>query len=153
MMSADGGRRARPEGQTHVEMLAAELGVGRPGQLGRGVAIRGDVLAREDLVVEGHLDGSLSAPGHAITIARGGVVRGHVFAHIILVEGSASGELTATERVEVAAGARVEADITAPSVALAEGAWIVGRIDMARADAAAHVARYRLQRLLAAEAG
>lgn len=152
MMTADGGRRVRPEGQTHVEMLAAATGPGRPGQLGRGVTIRGDVFAREDLVVEGHLDGSLSAPGHAVTIARGAVVRGHVFAQVILVEGSASGELTAIERVDVVAGARVEADITAPSVALAEGAWVVGRIDMARADAAARVARYRLHRLLAAEA-
>jgi cytoskeletal protein CcmA (bactofilin family) len=152
MMTADGGRQVRPEGQTHIEMLAAATGLGRPGQLGRGVAIRGDVFAREDLVVEGHLDGTLSAPGHVITIARGAVVRGHVFAQIILVEGSASGELTAIERVDVVAGARVEADITAPSVALAEGAWVVGRIDMARADAAARVARYRLQRLLAAEA-
>lgn len=153
MMSADDGRRARPAGQTHIEMLAAATGVGRPSQLSRGVAIRGDMLVREDLVVEGRLDGSLSAPGHVITIARGGVVRGHVFAQIICVEGSASGDLTATERVEVAAGARVEADITAPGVVLAEGAWIVGRIDMARAEAAARVAQYRLQRLLAAEAG
>lgn len=153
MMSADDGRLARPEGQTHIEMLAAATGVGRPSQLGRGVAIRGDMLAREDLVVEGRVDGSLSAPGHAITIARGGVVRGHVFARVIFVEGSATGDLTATERVEVAAGARVEADITAPSVALVEGAWVVGRIDMARAEAAARVAQYRLQRLLAAEAG
>jgi len=153
MMSADDGRRARPEGQTHVEMLAAATGVGRPSQLSRGVAIRGAMLAREDLVVEGRLDGSLSAPDHAITIAPGAVVRGHVFAQVIVVEGSATGDLTATERVEVAAGARVEADITAPSVVVVEGAWVVGRIDMARAEAAARVAQYRLQRLLAAEAG
>jgi cytoskeletal protein CcmA (bactofilin family) len=117
-----------------------------PGRFGPGLTVTGDVLAGEDLIIEGRLTGGLHAPDHTVTIATGPSINGRLFARVAVIEGAVQGEVTATALVEVAAGARVEADLTAPAVAIAEGAYLVGRIDMRRTDAAARVARYRVER-------
>lgn len=123
-----------------------------PGRLGAGLTIDGDIISGEDLVLEGRLNGGLHAPENAVTIAASASVRGRLFARIVSIEGAVSGEVIATGSIEVAAGAKVEADLTAPVVAVEEGAWVTGRIDMRRAEAAARVARYRADRATEAAA-
>ena len=98
-----------------------------PGRLGEGLSIEGDVVAGEDLVVEGRLTGGLQAPDHAVTIGAGATVKGRVFARVVLIEGTVQGEVTATGLIDIAESARVEADMNAPSVAIAQGAYVVGR--------------------------
>jgi cytoskeletal protein CcmA (bactofilin family) len=117
-----------------------------PGRLGAGLVIDGEVIAAEDLVVDGRLSGALNAPDHAVTISTSATVRGKIFARVVLIEGTVQGEVTATGSIEVAERARVEADLNAPSIAIALGAFVVGKLDMRRADAAARVARYRIDR-------
>jgi cytoskeletal protein CcmA (bactofilin family) len=117
-----------------------------PGRLGAGLVVDGEIVSGEDLVLEGRLNGGLHAPDHAVTVSASGVVKGRIFARMVLIEGNVQGEVTATSVVEITDRARVEADLNAPSVSIAEGAFIVGKIDMRRTDAAARVARYRLER-------
>jgi cytoskeletal protein CcmA (bactofilin family) len=117
-----------------------------PGRLGPGIAVDGEIVSGEDLVIEGRLTGALHAPDNAVTIGSDAIVRGRVFARTVVVEGTVHGEITATGLIDVAERARVEADLSAPSVAIAQGAFVVGKVDMRRADAAARVARYRLER-------
>jgi len=117
-----------------------------PGRLGPGLVVEGDIVAGEDLVLEGRLTGGLDVPDHAVTIGPTGSVHGRIFARVVLIEGAVQGEVTATGLIEVAERARVEANLNAPSVAIAEGAFLVGKVDMRRADAAARVARYRIER-------
>lgn len=117
-----------------------------PRILGPGLAVKGEVTAGEDLIFSGRLNGVLNAPEHAVTIAEGADVQGRVFGRVVLVEGHLRGEITATHLIEVSEGAHVEGDLNAPSIAIAQGAFITGRIDMRRADAAARVARYRLEK-------
>lgn len=117
-----------------------------PGRLGAGLTVDGDIITGEDLVLEGRLNGGLHAPDHMITIAASGVVHGKVFARMVIIEGSVHGDVTATNLVEIGNAAKVEADVNAPAVSIAQGAFVVGKIDMRRADAAARVARYRLDR-------
>jgi cytoskeletal protein CcmA (bactofilin family) len=117
-----------------------------PDRLGPGLAINGDILTGEDVLLEGRLKGSLHAAEHTVTVGAAGSVNGRVFARVVVIEGAVQGEVTATGLIDIGQGARVEADLTAPSVAIAEGAFVVGKIDMRRADAAARVARYRIER-------
>ena len=54
--------------------------------------------------------------------------------------------MTATGRIEIGERARVEGDLNAPAVSIAQGAFVVGKVDMRRAEAAARVAKYRIER-------
>jgi cytoskeletal protein CcmA (bactofilin family) len=117
-----------------------------PGRLGPGLIIDGEVFAGEDLVLEGQLVGTLQAPDHAVTVAAGAVVRGRLFARMVLIDGTVQGGVTATGLIEIGSAARIEADLSAPSIAIAHGASVNGKIDMRRVEAATRVARYRLER-------
>ncbi len=117
-----------------------------PGRLGPGLVIDGELVTGEDVILDGRLTGSLDAPEHAVTIGAAGSVRGRVFARVVIIEGAVHGDVAATALIEIGRGAHVEADLAAPAVSIEEGAFVVGRIDMRRADAAARVARYRLER-------
>jgi cytoskeletal protein CcmA (bactofilin family) len=118
----------------------------RPGVIAEGIVIVGDVLADEDLIIAGRLDGDINLPNHALTVAPEGRVTGQMFAKIITIAGRVSGAVTASDSIEVLEGAVVDGDLTAPKIGVELGAWFQGRVEMKRAEAAVRVARYRLER-------
>jgi len=118
----------------------------RPGVLGRGLAVAGDVVADEDLIVSARVDGCIDLPDHALTVAADGHVTGQLFARLVVVAGRVTGSVTASESIELMDGSTVEGDLTAPRVGIELGATFQGKVEMRRSDAAVRVARYRLER-------
>ena len=106
--------------------------------------IRGDVSASEDLLIEGQVEGKILLPAHRLVVASTARVNAEVFARDITIAGEATGTFTASERVQLEAGARVEGRIVSPSVALADGAVFNGRVEPHKVEAAVKVAEYRL---------
>ncbi len=113
---------------------------------GPGLAVEGEITAAEDLIFAGRLQGVLNAPEHAVTIAESADVRGRIFGRVVYVQGRIRGDVAATHFIDVAETARVDGDLCAPSIAIAQGAFVTGKIDMRRTDAATRVARYRLEK-------
>lgn len=105
--------------------------------------VRGDVTCHEDLRIDWRLEGSIRLPAHHLIVGPTGRIKADVFARFVTISGQASGTITASELVEIEAGASVEGDIVAPRVALVEGAYFKGRIDPKRSEAAVRVAQYR----------
>jgi cytoskeletal protein CcmA (bactofilin family) len=102
--------------------------------IGTSVVIKGELNGSEDLTVEGQVEGIIHLKEHVLTIAPNGNVTAHVFAKSVIVLGQVSGNITATERVDIRDNASVHADIVSPRVAMAEGAHFRGNIDMQRRD-------------------
>jgi cytoskeletal protein CcmA (bactofilin family) len=67
---------------------------------------------------------------------------------VVIVFGSVKGNITAGERIELAATARVTGDLSCDVVVLTDGAWFHGHIDMNRRTIAARVAHYMAQTAL-----
>lgn len=111
----------------------------------RGVVVVGDLAAEEDLHVDGEVTGTIDMPAHALTIGEHAVVDARVFARDVTVLGKIVGRITATEIIDVRVGAAVTGEVAAPSVLVAEGATVQGRVETKRIDAAVHVARYRMR--------
>ena len=110
---------------------------------GSSIVIVGEVRAIGDLTLEGRIDGPVLCEGGAVTITAEAVVNGDVVARDITVLGRASGQLIATEVVDVRVGASVDGAVIAPSLILHEGARLQGRVDPNRLDAALSVARFQ----------
>jgi len=106
--------------------------------------IIGEVSASEDLLIEGQVEGKISLPEHRLVVAATAKLKAEVFAREIAISGEASGTFTASDRVEILAGANVEGRIVSPRVALADGAVFNGRVEPHKADAAVRVAQYRM---------
>ena len=97
--------------------------------LGPSLRFKGDLVADEDLVVQGHIEGSILHT-RSLTIGAQGRMGGDIKARRITVEGTVDGDLYALESVVLRSGAVVRGNVFANKVSVAEGAKFSGRIDM-----------------------
>ncbi len=98
--------------------------------IGKSVVIKGELSGSEDLTIEGQVEGKIELKQHVLTIGPHGRIRAGVFAKSVIVLGEVFGDIKATDKVAIRDNGSVEGDITAPKVAIAEGARFRGGIDM-----------------------
>jgi cytoskeletal protein CcmA (bactofilin family) len=98
--------------------------------LGRSVVIKGELSASEDLTLYGHMDGSVKLPDHTLTIGPDADIRAEVAAKAVVVMGALTGNVTASERVEIRATGSVTGDIASPHLAIVDGGCLQGKVDM-----------------------
>ena len=101
--------------------------------IGKSVVIKGELNGSEDLTIEGHVEGKIELREHVLTIGPNGKIKAEVFAKAVVVLGEVAGNITATDKVDIRENGSVEGDISAPKVAIAEGAHFRGSIDMQHA--------------------
>ena len=92
--------------------------------------IKGDIQGHEDIRIDGTVEGSVSVEDHCLAIGEHGHIQADISARSVIVEGQVVGNITAEDRVEVAATGSVLGNIRAARVVLAEGARFKGSIDM-----------------------
>jgi cytoskeletal protein CcmA (bactofilin family) len=104
--------------------------------IGKSVVIKGELNGSEDLTVEGHVEGKIELRDHVLTIGPNGRIKAEVFAKSVIVLGEVTGNVTASEKVDIRDNGSVDGDIISPRVAIAEGAHFRGSVDMQRAGGA-----------------
>lgn len=100
-------------------------------RIGPSICIKGEITANEPLTIAGRVDGTIEVAGHAITLVSTGRLDAVVSAHTILVEGIVKGTLTADAKIVVGETAKIEGDVSAPAISVADGATVHGKIDAA----------------------
>jgi cytoskeletal protein CcmA (bactofilin family) len=106
-----------------------------PVNIGKSVVIKGELTGSEDLTIEGHVEGKIELRQNVLTIGPNGRIKAQVFAKSVIILGEVTGNVTASEKVDLRDNGSVDGDIAAPRVAIAEGAHFRGSIDMQRAGA------------------
>lgn len=99
--------------------------------IGASVVIKGELSAKEDLTIAGRVEGKVEVRDHVVRVGREAKVNAEINARAVIVEGTVTGNINATERIELLEHGSVEGDITSPKIAMAEGAEFRGKIDMA----------------------
>jgi cytoskeletal protein CcmA (bactofilin family) len=97
--------------------------------IGSSISIKGDVEAAEPLTVAGRVEGSIKVDGHPLTIAPGSKVAANVAADSVIVSGSVKGKVQAKSKIVLRETASLEGEAAAPSITIAEGATVHGRIE------------------------
>jgi len=110
--------------------------------IGKGVTVKGELYAEEDLMVEGRIEGPVWCEGAAVTVAASAEIVGNVLARDITVFGRCAGQLVATEVVDVRAGATVTGRVITRRFLLNENAHFTGRSEPQHLEAALCVARF-----------
>jgi cytoskeletal protein CcmA (bactofilin family) len=105
--------------------------------IGKSVIIKGELNGSEDLTIEGHVEGKIELKDNVLTIGPNGKIRATVFAKAVIVLGEVTGNVQASEKVDIRDNGSVDGDITSPRVAIAEGAHFRGSVDMQRGPARA----------------
>jgi len=98
--------------------------------IGKSVIIKGELSGSEDLTIEGQVEGKIELRQNILTIGPNGKIKAQVFAKAIIVQGEVHGNITASERVDIRDNGSVDGDLSAPRVAIADGAHFRGSIDM-----------------------
>jgi cytoskeletal protein CcmA (bactofilin family) len=98
--------------------------------IGKSIYVKGELSGNEDLMIDGKVEGKIVLNGHAVTVGQSGTVMAEVQAKAVVVNGQVKGNITAEDRVEVAATGSMQGDVRAPRVILADGAKFKGSIDM-----------------------
>lgn len=105
--------------------------------IGPSITIKGDIVSGEDLIVSGHVDGTVRADGCVLSLAPGSEVTASVSARAVIVSGTVLGTIAAQERIELRTGADVDGELTTPKLAMSDGAELHGRVEMPKRAALA----------------
>jgi cytoskeletal protein CcmA (bactofilin family) len=111
--------------------------------IGKSVIIKGELSGSEDLTIEGHVEGRIDLKDNVLTIGPNGKIKAEVFAKSVVVLGEVTGNVTASEKVDIRDNGSVDGDIASPRVAIAEGAHFRGAVDMQRQGAKAQPAQQK----------
>lgn len=102
--------------------------------IGKTIVIKGTVSGKEDLLVDGRLEGDVDLPEHRLTVGAGGHIEGRVKAREIVIYGVVQGNLEASERVEIRKNAKVVGDLKASRPVIEDEAYFKGNVETIRVD-------------------
>jgi len=143
-VSLFGGRREDPENDAPQVAIAGSRSVagttsdqaspkgGTVANIGKSIVFKGDLSGDEDLQIDGQVEGGIQLANHQLTISETGRVQAQLYAKDVIVIGHVTGNITATERVEIQVNGVVEGDIHAPRLIIADGAVLNGTVEMSK---------------------
>jgi cytoskeletal protein CcmA (bactofilin family) len=100
--------------------------------LGRSVVLRGELSGNEDLLIEGQFEGNINVQDHCLTVGAQGHVKAEIQARQVIVFGKVDGKISAREKVELRKTGFVVGDLISAGVAIEEGAYFKGSIEILR---------------------
>ena len=98
--------------------------------LGKNVIIEGHIRSREDLIIEGEVEGTIEMMEHRLTVAANGKVRANVKVREIEVLGSIEGKIEAVDKVYIRKSAQLVGDIHSAGIIIEDGGYIKGSIEL-----------------------
>ena len=128
--------KATPEGEKEgpLNRFSPEIertkSTGQPATLGTSIQIKGELTGNEDITIDGKVEGKIELRQHQLTIGPSGKIKADIHAKRITIKGEVQGNISAQEVVEIQAGGRLRGDIITPRIAIADGAFFKGSIEM-----------------------
>lgn len=93
------------------------------------VEIVGTIKTSGSIQINGKLDGDLHCDGDA-TIGKDAKIKGNLTANTVVLAGSITGNVTAKDRIQMQASARVHGDIKAKRLSVEDGVTFVGHSEV-----------------------
>ena len=98
--------------------------------IGKALRIEGRITSRENLTIDGEVEGTIELGEHSLTIGTGAAVTADLVAKTITISGAVTGNVVATDRVNLQTTGSVDGDIVAPRLFMADGAMIRGKVEI-----------------------
>jgi cytoskeletal protein CcmA (bactofilin family) len=111
----------------------------RLSNLGPRVRIQGKIFSDQDLQVDGEVEGTIEVHGHNLTIGPRARLRADIKAQNISVVGTVEGSIEASERIELCSQCRVIGKIKTRRIAIKDGAFFKGNVEVVQLRAVAPV--------------
>jgi len=104
--------------------------------IGKAVKVVGQIFSREDLYVDGEVEGTVEALEHKLTIGPNGTVKATVKAREVVALGNIQGNVEAADKIEIRKDAKLTGDIRTARIIIEDGAYFKGSIDIVKPEPA-----------------
>ena len=101
-----------------------------PATIGKSLQIKGEVIGSESLYIDGNVEGAINLPHNRVTVSRDARVSANITAREVVVFGKVSGNIYASDRVDIRSEGSVTGDVTAQRITIGEGAFFQGGMDI-----------------------
>lgn len=102
--------------------------------IGKAVKIVGQIYSKEDLYVDGDIEGTVEAMENKLTIGPHGNAKAGIKAREVVLQGSLQGNVEATEKMEIKKDARLVGDVRTARIMIEDGAYFKGSIDIVKPE-------------------
>jgi cytoskeletal protein CcmA (bactofilin family) len=119
-----------------VGRIEPEPSRGGSATIGKAVKIVGQIYSKEDLFVDGDLEGTVEAMEHKLTIGPNGTVHASVKAREVVALGTIQGNVEAADKIEIRKDAKLVGDIKTARIIIEDGAYFKGSIDIVKPEPA-----------------
>lgn len=102
--------------------------------LGKSVIVKGQIFSREDLTIDGEVEGTVELQEHRLTVGPNGKVVASIKAREIVVLGTIHGNVETTDKIDIRKEAKLVGDIRTARIVIEDGAYFKGSIDIVKAE-------------------
>lgn len=111
--------------------------------IGKGLVIKGEITGTESLFIDGRVEGGINIPNERVTIGQNGRVVASMTASMnfcitareIVIMGKITGNVSASDRVEIRAEGTLTGDVSTSRISIADGAFFTGGVDIRKSEA------------------
>jgi cytoskeletal protein CcmA (bactofilin family) len=96
--------------------------------IGKAVRVEGKIISREDLTIDGEIEGAIEVGDFNLMIGQGAAVKADLRAKTITISGTVTGNVEAVDKIDLRASGSVHGNLVTPRLAMAEGATITGKV-------------------------
>lgn len=102
--------------------------------IGKAVKIIGQIFTKEDLYVDGDVEGTIESQDNKVTIGPNGRVQASIRAREVTILGQVQGNVETTDKVDLRKDAKLVGDIITARISIEDGALFKGSIDIRKAE-------------------
>ena len=103
---------------------------GRTATIGKSVKIIGQIFTKEDLYVDGDVEGTIESQENKVTVGPNGRVQASIKAREVIILGQVQGNVETSDKVDLRKDAKLVGDITTARISIEDGAIFKGSIDI-----------------------
>jgi len=102
--------------------------------IGKAVKIVGQIFTKEDLYVDGDVEGTIESQENKVTVGPNGRVQASIRAREVIILGQVQGNVETSDKVDIRKDAKLVGDITTSRISIEDGALFKGSIDIKKPE-------------------
>ena len=96
--------------------------------------VKGEIQSREDLYIDGEIQGTVDLMESKLTIGPNGKIQATIRAREVVVFGTVQGNVEAAEKIDIRKEAKLVGDIRTARIVIEDGAFFKGSIDILKPE-------------------
>ena len=98
--------------------------------IGKAVTIKGEIHSKEDLFIDGKVEGMLVAKEHKLTVGPNGRADSNILAREVVIQGTVNGNVDAHEKIIIRKDGNLVGNIKTTGIVIEDEAYFKGSIDI-----------------------